>query len=280
MSRRVLVTGGASGLGRALARRYAALGARVVVADLDPPERPVAAGVESLRLDVRSEEEWRAARAWCAREWGGLDVLVNNAGVAAAGRIERLTAADWDWILDVNLRGTVNGCRTFVPLLKRQRSGHLVNVASLAGLMNLPGMASYNVSKAAVISLSDTLRHELAPYGVSTSVVCPGFVPTNLGAGLRSPDPVLAASAERMIRNGSVTPEQLAETVVAAVDRGRFLVHTHREGRVAATLKRLVPPLADRPVRRAWQRTRAKLDAQDRDERPAPEQPQEQGEDR
>ncbi|WP_329009013.1 SDR family oxidoreductase [Streptomyces sp. NBC_01601] len=266
MTKRILITGGASGLGRALAQRYAAAGHRVLIADLSEPDELPPGEVSFMRLDVRVPDDWERARRWCETTWGGLDILVNNAGVAAAGRVERLQPDDWDWILDINLKGTVNGCRAFVPLFKRQGSGHVVNVASMAGLLNLPGMVSYNVSKAAVVSLSETLRQELAPYGVRTTVVCPGFVRTNLGAGMRSPDPVLAKLADRMIQGGKLTADQVAERVVAAVAGGRFLVLTHPEGRRAARLKRFLPRLVEGQIAKAWRRTAAKLDAQDRQE--------------
>lgn len=267
MSERVLITGGSSGLGRALTERYATAGYRVLVADLREPDELPHGDVSFQRLDVRAQTDWERALRWCQTTWGGLDILVNNAGVAAAGRVERLAAEDWDWILDINLKGTVHGCRTFVPLLKRQGSGHVVNIASMAGLLNLPGMASYNVSKAAVVSLSETLRQELAPYGVRTTVVCPGFVHTNLGSGLRSPDPVLAKLADRMIQGGRLTADEVAAHVVAAVAQGRFLVLTHPEGRRAVRLRRFLPRLVDAQVAKAWRRTADKLDAQDREER-------------
>jgi NAD(P)-dependent dehydrogenase (short-subunit alcohol dehydrogenase family) len=128
---RVLVTGGSSGLGAALVRAYAARGARVLNCDLNEPDD----GAESfLRLDVRSDDDWAAARAWVEREWGGLDVLVNNAGVAGGGRIDVATMAEWEWITQINLFGVVRGTRAFVPTFKRQHSGQVVNVASLAGL--------------------------------------------------------------------------------------------------------------------------------------------------
>jgi NAD(P)-dependent dehydrogenase (short-subunit alcohol dehydrogenase family) len=265
VSTRVLVTGGSSGLGRAIADRFAATGARVLIADL-VPSKETGGTVEYQRLDVRSEDDWRRVRDWCESAWGGLDVLVNNAGVAAAGRIERVEQDDWDWILDINLNGAVRGCRTFVPLLKRQGGGHIVNIASLAALINLPGMASYNVSKAAVVALSETLRHELAPWGVGVSVVCPGFVPTGLGAGLRSPDRVLTEQAHRWIQRGAGTPELVAEAVVDAVAKGRFLVLTHPKDRSAVRTKRWLPRVADGRIARMWLRTKAKLDEQDRQE--------------
>ncbi|KUP95779.1 SDR family NAD(P)-dependent oxidoreductase [Thermobifida cellulosilytica] len=260
---RVLVTGGASGLGRAIVEHYAAAGCRVLVADIAAPAALPSGELVYQRLDVRSEPDWAMVREWCRVHWGGLDLLVNNAGVAAAGRMELLDEADWDWILGVNLRGVVLGCRTFVPVFKEQRSGHIVNVASLAGLMNLPGMASYNVSKAAVISLSETLRHELAPWGVHTTVVCPGFVPTNLGESLRSPDPVLAEKALDLIRNGRVTPQEVAAQVAKAVAKRRFLVNTHPEGRAALRFKRWWPSLVERRIVKSWRRTTSELEAQD-----------------
>ncbi|RZS30405.1 NADP-dependent 3-hydroxy acid dehydrogenase YdfG [Herbihabitans rhizosphaerae] len=262
---RVLVTGGASGLGAAIAHRYAKDGARVLVSDVDGEagEKTVAALGDSaafVKLDVTSDADWTAAREWCEREWDGLDVLVNNAGVAGGGRFERISMADWEWIMAINLTGVVRGCREFVPLFKRQGSGHLVNVASLAAIMNLPAMASYNVSKAAVLSLSETLRTELSPYGIGTTVVCPGFVRTNLGARMRSADPAAERMMERLMESSSVTPDDVAEQVFQAVHSGQFMVLTHKEGRKAARLKRLMPRLVDAQREKYWQRLRAKIE--------------------
>ncbi|XVV39174.1 SDR family NAD(P)-dependent oxidoreductase [Streptomyces sp. CA-100214] len=255
MSRRILITGGASGLGRALAERYAADGNRVLVADHDQPAE-LPAGTESfIRLDVRIHNDWQRALNWCEDHWGGLDILVNNAGVMAVGRIERLHADDWNWIFDINLKGVAEGCRTFVPLFKRQGNGHIVNVASSAGMLNEPGIASYNASKAAVISLSETLRHELGPFGVQVSVVCPGPIRTNLRAALHSPDPVLAEIADRRVRDRGLAAQQVAEQLVDAVSKGRFLIVTHPEHRRAVGLKRLLPRVADARTARRWRRT-------------------------
>ena len=163
---RVLVTGGASGLGAALVARYAARGDQVLSADLETQQvvetprvvetQRVVEPVETRRLDVRSEDDWEAARAWVEAEWGGLDLLVNNAGVAGGGRIDRCSIEDWQWILDVNLLGVVRGTRAFVPMMKAQGSGRIVNTASLAGLVHPPGMGSYNAVKAAVVAFSET----------------------------------------------------------------------------------------------------------------------------
>jgi NADP-dependent 3-hydroxy acid dehydrogenase YdfG len=265
MTTRVLITGAASGLGKAMADRWAAGGARVLITDRDAETGEVAAkelGQTFLRLDVTDDAAWQAALEWCTREWGGLDVLVNNAGVAAAGRFERITLEDWQWALEANVMGVVRGCRTFVPLFKRQRSGTIVNIASLAALTNLPAMSSYNVSKAGVVALSQTLRHELAPYGVSTTVVCPGFVHTNLGSTMRSPDPEASQVMNRLMKASTVTAQDVAHQVFAAVERGRFLVLTHGDGRRFHLIQRLAPKRADKVRIRFWRRLHATIDSQ------------------
>lgn len=109
--------------------------------------------------------------------------------MAAGGRIDVLTVEDWRWITEINLFGVVRGCRTFTPLFKRQGSGHIVNTASAAGLVHPPVMSSYNAVKAAVVALSETLTHELGPYGITTSVVCPTFFRTNLASSLTAGTP-------------------------------------------------------------------------------------------
>ena len=185
---RVLVTGAASGLGAALANAFEARGDEVLRTDL--------AGGD-LTLDVTSDDDWAAALAHVEETWGGLDVLVNNAGVAGGGRLDVATMDEWEWITEINLFGVVRGTRTFVPMLKRQGSGHIVNVASLAGLVHPAGMASYNAVKAAVVALTETTGHELASYGVRASVVCPSYFRTNLMASMRGADQALGADRRR-----------------------------------------------------------------------------------
>ncbi|RKN52288.1 SDR family NAD(P)-dependent oxidoreductase, partial [Streptomyces klenkii] len=213
-----------------------------------------------LPLGVRLEAAWQEARAWVEAEWDGLDILINNAGVSAAGRIEAIPESDWEWITGINLLAVVRGCRTFVPLLKRQGSGHIVNIASMAGLINPPFMANYNVTKAGVVALSETLRFELEPWGIGTTVVCPGFVPTNLASSFRSPDPALAEVSAKLIANGKTSPEQLADRVHEAVRRGTFLLLLHREEKVAWWAKRYARALFNRQVSKAAHRLRTGLE--------------------
>ena len=262
---RVLVTGAGSGLGRALATRWVEAGADVLVSDVDTAAAEAVGkelGQPALTLDVTAAEGWAAALDRCRTDWGGLDVLVNNAGVGGGGRFERISIEDWDWIWEINVKGVVLGCRTFVPGFKERRDGHLVNVASLAAIMNLPAMSSYNVTKAAVLSLSETLRLELEPYGVHTTVVCPAFVQTNLQTRLRSPDPAIAALMHKLMTSSTVTADDVAEQVFDAVARKRFLVLTHKDGRRSALLKRF--GLTDGQVRKYWARLRAAVEKGDK----------------
>ncbi len=200
--RRVLITGAASGLGAALADAFEARGDRVLRTDrtgLDARSLALAARPAVLRLDITSDEDWAAALAHVEETWGGLDVLVNNAGVAGGGRLDVATHDEWQWIFDINLFGMVRGLRTFVPMLKQQGSGAIVNVASLAGLVHPAGMASYNAVKAAVVALTETAGHELAAHGVTAHTVCPGFFRTNLMDSLQGAD---SALGEVMSRHG------------------------------------------------------------------------------
>lgn len=234
---RVFVTGGASGLGLALVERFAARGDLVLSGDLVPTPR-AGPTVTHRDLDVRSEDDWDSARAWVEREWGGaLDLLVNNAGVAGGGRIELCSVADWQWIFDINLFGVVRGTRAFTPMLKAQGSGRIVNVASLAGLVHPPGMGSYNAVKAAVVAFSETTAHELAPYGVGCSVVCPSYFRTNLMGSMRGHDVDLARHMARLVRESPISAGDIAAAVVEGVDRGDEVIVPDEPARTAYAFK-------------------------------------------
>ena len=224
MSRRILVTGAASGLGLALVRRFATSQDRVLASDLDVSCDVLPQGVDYLRLDVREDRDWEAARDLVATRWGGLDILVNNAGVAAGGRIDLVTMQEWSRVTEINLFGVVRGCHTFARMFKDQRSGHIVNIASIAGLVHPPGMASYNATKAAVVALSETLSHELAPYDVCTSVVCPSFFRTNLASSLRGSDKDVESKAAQLINNSPLTADDIAEEVVLGIEQREPLI--------------------------------------------------------
>jgi NAD(P)-dependent dehydrogenase (short-subunit alcohol dehydrogenase family) len=227
---RVLVTGAASGLGAALTDAFRARGDEVLATD-------IASGAD-LELDITSDDDWAAALELVEQRWGGLDVLVNNAGVAGGGRIDVAGLDEWQWITEINLFGVVRGCRTFVPMFKRQRSGRIVNVASLAGLVHPAGMASYNSVKAAVVALTETLGHELAPYDVRASVVCPSYFKTNLMASLRGADQALGAVVTQLVESSTFTAEDVATAVLAGLDAGDEIILPDPAARAAWDLKR------------------------------------------
>jgi len=249
MSQRVFITGGASGLGRAMALRFAREGARVCIGDIDAragktvEEAINQAGGEGLFVtcDVRRITDLEAARDLMVERWGGVDVVVNNAGVAGAGRIEDTALADWEWILDINLLGVVRGCKVFTPVFREQGSGHFVNVASMAGLMLAPLMSSYNVSKAGVIALSETLRQELRQDGIHITCVCPAFFQTNLTRSMRSNISGLEDSVKKLMERSGVTADDVAEAVFRAVANGDFWVLPHTTERRLWYIKRYTP---------------------------------------
>jgi len=226
--RRVLVTGAASGLGEALAGAFESRGDEVLRTDRNGGD---------LTLDVTSDDDWALARAHVEATWGGVDMLVNNAGVAGGGRVDRCTLEEWQWITEVNLFGRVRGIRTFVPLFKRQRSGHIVNVASLAGLVHPAGMASYNAVKAAVVALTETAGHELASYGVRASVVCPSYFRTNLMSSLRGSDEAVGAVVQQLVEKSPLTAYDIAAEVLAGLDRGDEVIVPDQPARDAWALK-------------------------------------------
>jgi NAD(P)-dependent dehydrogenase (short-subunit alcohol dehydrogenase family) len=225
---RVLVTGAASGLGAALTSAFRARGDEVLATDVTGGD---------LTLDITSDGDWAAALEHVEGTWGGLDVLVNNAGVAGGGRLDVATMDEWEWITNINLFGVVRGTRTFVPLFKRQRSGHIVNIASLAGLVHPAGMASYNAVKAGVVALTETTGHELAGYGVRASVVCPSYFRTNLMSSLRGADEQLSGVVAHLVRSSPITADDIAAAVLEGLDSGDELIVPDQPARDAYALK-------------------------------------------
>ena len=244
-----VVTGAASGIGRALALRFANAGMRVVLADvdtgaLDEAVREVgAAGTEAIgvRTDVSKGPEVEALAKATLDRFGAVHVLCNNAGVAVSGLCWTHTVADWEWVLGVNLWGVIHGVRVFTPLMLAQGEGHIVNTASLAGLLSGTAGAIYGVTKHGVVTLSETLYRDLQMIGapVGVSVLCPGFVSTRIADAARNRPPELADTAERppgyeemeqmgrhLISSGS-PPAMVADKVFEAIRAERFYVLPH-----------------------------------------------------
>jgi len=253
---RAVVTGAGSGLGAALCDVLAARGARVIAADLDlaaatATAKRGGAKVHAVQCDVRDLAAVERLAQEADRLIGGVDLVVNNAGVAVVGQMGEVPIADWRWVIDVNLWGVIHGCHVFVPRLRAQRGGHVLNVASAAGLVHMPTMIPYNVTKAAVVALSETLYADLADDGVGVSVLCPSFFPTNLTRSTRtSVDTKLHRAAMRLVEKGGWTAEQIARAALDGIDKGALHVTPQPDISWAWRLKRLAPTTFQRLSRR------------------------------
>lgn len=244
---RVFVTGGGSGLGRALALHLAKRQARILIGDIDMDgAKASVAAVQNLggeavaiKCDVTKVADLTRAANKIETLWGGADLVINNAGVAAGGLVGDVSLADWHWIVDINMWGVIHGCHVFVPRMKAAGGGAILNVASSAGIVTLPEMASYNVTKAAVIALSETLYAELAAQRIGVSVLCPTFFKTNLMASFRSPEARQRKLAEKAFSMATMTAEQVAAAGIKGLERGQLIVVPQLDGKFIWAAKRL-----------------------------------------
>ena len=245
--RTAVVTGGASGIGRALVERFSAEGMNVVVSDIDGAavDATVAAldgrRTVGVRTDVTRVEDIRALADATLSTFGAVHVVCNNAGVVVSGRVDELTDDEWRWVLDVDLWGAIHGVRIFLPLLEQAGEGHILSTASTSGLVAPPFIAPYSVSKAGVVMLMEAVRRELearqSPIGAS--VLVPGPVKTALvrspperPGGQRSDTPEGRAFVERSgayLAETGKQPEEVAALVVEGIRAGRFWILTHPE---------------------------------------------------
>jgi NAD(P)-dependent dehydrogenase (short-subunit alcohol dehydrogenase family) len=254
-SRVAVITGAASGIGRALAERCAREGMKVVLADVEAGaltevEAHLQAGggtALAVRADVSQAKDVEALAQKTLEAFGAVHLLCNNAGVATAGTLVwESSLADWEWVLGVNLWGVIHGVRTFVPIMLAQDTEcHVVNTASLSGLISFPRGSIYAVTKHGVVALSETLHHELAERGgkVKVSVLCPGLVKTRImDCGRNRPErlaattpmgPAEAAGWETLRRQmqTGMPPAEVAEAVFQAIREERFYILTHPEGK-------------------------------------------------
>ena len=243
------VTGAASGLGRSMALAFAAEGMDLALADVDEvslssvQDEVLAKGVRAitLKVDVANAQQIDAFRDQTLTRLGGVHVVCNNAGVSPLGAVWENTTADWQWILGVNLWGVIHGVRAFTPHLIAQDEGHIVNTASVSGLISPPGSGAYNVTKHAVVALSESLHHDLRERNsrVGVSVLCPAYVPTGIVDSERNRPKELPASPkseqtrarEAMLRkavtSGKVSADQVAQAVLKAIRDERFYILTH-----------------------------------------------------
>ena len=279
MARTAIITGAGSGLGRALSARLARDGWQLALCDINTAgneqtlaairaasggEHTAASGIEHTAetLDVSDAEAWSNLVTRLQARWPQLDLLVNNAGVACAGEVGQLPLADWRWLLNVNLWGVIHGCHACVGWLKQNPAGgHVVNIASVAGLVFPPEMAAYNVSKAAVIALSETMSAELRAHRVGVTVVCPGFVATNLLATGRFASESQRQSAERLMNESTMTPDHVANAIARAIRRRQLYLVVPPLTRLLWWLKRFLPAGITRAIGWEYERERTRREA-------------------
>jgi NAD(P)-dependent dehydrogenase (short-subunit alcohol dehydrogenase family) len=244
-----VITGGASGIGRAVAKRAAGEGMKIVVGDIE--EGPLKEAVDELSgrgaetlgvvTDVSDAASVRALRDRTLDRFGAVHLVHNNAGIGLGGPIWEVSEEDWRWILGVNLWGVINGVAAFVPALIAQGEGHVVNTASIAGLIAAPFLGPYNATKQAVVAISETLYKDLQAVGapIGVSVLCPGFVQTRIAESERNrppwaPDRDVPGADElrgavRSLVDGGIEAEVVAERVIDAVRADTFYILTHPE---------------------------------------------------
>lgn len=248
MQNRMMITGAGSGLGREIALRWAHEGWRLALADVNE-----AGLAETLKLvreaggdgfirrcDVRDYSQLTALAQACEEQFGGIDIIVNNAGVASGGFFSELSLEDWDWQISINLMGVVKGCKAFLPLLEKSK-GKIVNIASMAALMQGPGMSNYNVAKAGVVALSESLLVELRQLEIGVHVVCPSFFQTNLLDSFRGPTPAMKAQVGKLLESSPISAADIANYIHDEMAKGSFMILPHEMGRMAWALKQKNP---------------------------------------
>jgi NAD(P)-dependent dehydrogenase (short-subunit alcohol dehydrogenase family) len=239
-----VVTGGGSGIGAAMARAFAAEGMRIVLADIEEPAMEataasIRADVLAVRTDVTKLDDLHTLAERAFTRFGGVHLLCNNAGVVLIGGLEAMTHRDWEWMLGVNLWGVINGLEAFLPrMIAQKQGGHIVNTASMSGLVPMQSMGVYVTTKYAVVGLSETLHRDLSQYGIGVSVLCPMVVNTQINAAarnrpaeLRNPgeDPFMPPQIEMV--GGVIEAPEVAAGVVAAVKANELYVLTHKAQR-------------------------------------------------
>jgi len=246
---RAVVTGAGGGLGRALCLELARRRGRVLAADIDLDAAEITAAAvrdaggeaKAVACDVSQQAQVEALPGQADAAFGGADIIINNAGVAVAGTMAEIPMDDWAWIMGINLWGVIYGCRAFIPRFRSQGHGAVLNVASAAGLLNTPEMAPYNVTKAGVVALSETLCAELKADKIGVTVLCPTFFQTNIGQATRTNKPGQRHVVEKLMARAKIQAPEVARAALAAVDARQLYCLPHADGAWLWRLKRMAP---------------------------------------
>src|ERR1043165_735992 len=246
--KRAFITGGGGGLGRALALALAKDGWTVGITDIN--ETALAESKKILedaggkaytyKFDVSNKEDYKTAFDNFIAKAGGLDIQINNAGVGDGGLIGEYDLKHWDWITGINQMAVIYGSHYALPILKKQGSGHIISIASAAGLANMPNMGMYNVTKAAVISLMETIYAEAKGFGVDASVVCPTFFRSNIMQHHKG-DENSAKIGQTIIQRAKFSPDEIADYILTQAGKGEFYVLHPWQAKMVFHVKRLLP---------------------------------------
>lgn len=232
---RIVITGGAKGFGKAMALCFAKANWRILIADLQPDhaqsviDELIAAGAQDAyftQCDITKSEDILKLYNCCMELWDGIDVLINNAGIYCGGTFAELTEDNWAPVIETNLIGTMRVTKQFIETFQKQKSGRIVNISSLSGVLPMPGSSAYSISKAGVFAFSQTLRHELRPYKVGITVAVPNIFPTDIFKDGDIPNPAIRNSMESTMHVSPVTAEDVAQRVYDAVMNDQYMVTT------------------------------------------------------
>jgi len=248
---RIAITGAGSGLGRAISLEFGSRGWKVAASDIDleaakeTVDRVTKLGGHGIavKCDVTRIEDIESLAREVACKWDGIDVLVNNAGIFAMGDMEDHSLKDCELLIDINVLGVIRMCKVFIPIMREQGGGHIVNIGSAAGFAAPPGESIYNTSKAGVLALSETLRYELAPKNIGVSVVLPHWFRTNILGTMRATDARMRQIAEQETDKIKVSAEDIARDIYRAVHKNRFYVMSMNITKAIWVLKRISPEI-------------------------------------
>lgn len=248
--KRAFITGGGGSLGRALALALAKDGWTVGITDIKDESlaeskvliEQAGGKAYTYKFDVSKREEYQKAFTDFTANTGGIDLLINNAGVGDGGLFGEYGLDNWDWITGINQMAAIYGSHFAVPHMKQQKSGHIISIASAAGIANMPNMSMYNVTKAAVISLMESLYAELAPFNVQTSVVCPTFFRSNIMQHNRG-DKNATAVGQHIINKAKYGPDDIADYILKEAGSNEFYILHPYQARLVFNIKRLIPRL-------------------------------------
>ncbi len=246
--KRAFITGSASGLGKALCLELAVDGWTIGISDINDDQLAITHAEIirlggkplSFHLDVSNREQYQQVVRNYLQESGGIDVLINNAGVGDGGIFEEYSLDNWEWMVRINQLSVVYGCHIFIPIFKQQRSGHIINIASLAAISCAPQMGPYNMTKAAVVAISETLYGELMDYNIQISCVQPSYFKTNIAASVRGGEKVRKVTQYLLDRSG-LEPKEIAQEVLTRSGDGELYVILPKSARKLWWFKRLFP---------------------------------------